>query len=134
MKIALIACCSKKLEGKHKVQNIYISTLFKYSFRFASKYAHKTFILSAKYGLLDTNSLISSYNVTLNSFSEADKKKWAESVYKQLLLVSNSADEFIWLAGSNYRKYLMQFLSNTHFEPLKGLGIGSQVKWLKERI
>ena len=42
-------------------------------------------------------------------------------------------DEFIILAGENYRKFLLPSIK--HFEiPLKGLGIGKQLQWLSKRI
>lgn len=40
-------------------------------------------------------------------------------------------DEFIILAGMNYRKYLTSHIAHCSI-PLEGLGIGKQLKYLKE--
>jgi hypothetical protein len=42
--------------------------------------------------------------------------------------------EIIWLAGNNYRKYLSKLLVNRQSIPMKGLGIGKQLKFLGDRI
>ncbi len=68
MKIALISCVSKKLttKAKAKAKELYISTLFKLSLKFAFKIkSDNIFILSAKYGLLELEDEISPYNQTL---------------------------------------------------------------------
>lgn len=134
MKIAFIACSAKKMDGRRKAKEIYISALFRFSYAYALQKADRIFILSAKYGLIEPEQAIETYNMTLNNFSEAGRKKWAYDVYQKLSQIITPADRLIWLAGENYRKYLMRVLKNEHLEPLKGLGIGSQLHWLKQNI
>jgi hypothetical protein len=134
-KIVLISCVSKKLEKKSKAKELYISPLFKYNL----KYAHllnpdKIFILSAEYGLLDLEQEIEPYEKTLNNMKQEEIKTWAERVLNQLKEVSDiNNDKFIFLAGEKYRKYIIQNISNYEI-PLKGLGIGRQLKFLKEAV
>lgn len=133
-KIVLISCVSKKLSKKAKAKDLYISPLFKYNLKYTKLLnPHKTFILSAEHGLLKLEKEIKPYNKTLNKMSSKDIKKWSERVVNQLNKVANlKRDKFTFLAGEKYRKYLIPHLSNYEI-PLKGLGIGKQLKYLKEK-
>ena len=65
--IALISCVSKKQKGSTpRKESIYISDLFKKSYRYCEKFDSR-YILSAKYGLVEENEVISNYDLTLNS-------------------------------------------------------------------
>ncbi len=133
MKIVLISCASKKLQDKTKAKNLYISPLFKANMKYVSSLQpDKIFILSAKYGLLDLDDEICPYNETLNKKSEKEIKLWAEDVLNKLKKEADlKKDEIIFLAGEKYRKYLIPEINNYKI-PLKGLGIGKQLKFLKE--
>ena len=135
IKVVLISCASKKLYYKSKAQDLYISPLFKKNLEYAkSLNSNKIFILSAKHGLLRLNKEIKPYNLTLNKMSSGEIKKWADSVLKQLKKLTDlENDEFVFLAGNNYRKFLLPHIK--HYKiPMLGLGIGKQLKWLTKRI
>jgi len=134
MKIILISCVSKKLDKKSKAGDIYISPLFRYNLKYAlSLNPEKIFILSAKYGLLNLEQEIEPYNQTLNKMSSLEIKDWSSLILKDLKKLSNlEKDEFIFLAGNNYRKYLLPYIKNYKI-PLQGLGIGKQLRFLKEK-
>lgn len=135
MNIAFIACTKSKLKGSHQAKDIYIGDLFKKSFAYCSQKYDKVFILSAKYGLLETNQEISDYELTLNKMGVKEKKSWAENVAKQLAEKNIAiTDELYFHCGSNYRKYLMPLLKNNSHEPLMGLGIGKQLGWYKKEL
>ena len=94
----------------------------------------KIFILSAKYGLIGLDKEIEPYDQTLNTMHSVEKKKWANNVLEELKKVADlNNDEFIFLAGENYRKYLILYIKNYKI-PLKGLSIGKQLKYLKGQI
>jgi cytoplasmic iron level regulating protein YaaA (DUF328/UPF0246 family) len=135
IKIVLISCVSKKLSHKSKAQDLYVSPLFQKNLQYAkSLNPDKIFILSAKYGLLDLNKEIGPYDKTLNKMSSNEIKEWANSVLNQLQKVSDlDKDEFVFLAGNNYRKFLLLHVKNYKI-PMLGLGIGKQLKWLTEKI
>ena len=134
-KIVLISCVSQKLHNKAKAQDLYISTLFKLNLQFAKKIKpDKTFILSAKYGLLGLDDEIEPYNLTLNNMSAKDRKFWADGVIKQLRSETDlKNDHFVILAGDRYRKYLISELVLYEI-PLKGLPIGKQLQYLKRHL
>ena len=108
-KIILISCASKKINKKIKAQDLYISALFQKNLQYAkSLNPDKIFILSAKYGLLKLDEEIEPYDKTLNRMHSCEIKEWANSVLSQLQkVVDLNKDEFVFLAGSNYRKFLL---------------------------
>jgi len=134
-KIVLISCASKKLAYKSKAEDLYISTLFRLSFAYAKKLKpDKIFILSAKYGLLNLNDEIVTYNETLNNKPVSDIKIWAEKVVTELRkMVNLKSDIFVFFAGKKYRKYILPHIKYYKI-PLKGLRIGEQLQFLKVKI
>ncbi len=65
-KIVLISCASKKRDVACKARELYQSTLFKLSLAYAETLnADHIFILSALHGVVDLNSIIEPYNITI---------------------------------------------------------------------
>lgn len=131
-KIILISCASKKLPTRSKAKDLYISTLFDLNLRFAySMNPDAVYILSAKHGLLNLETEIDPYNLTLNNMTQREIKEWALKVISHLDAVADlSNDHFIFLAGDKYRKYLVPSL-RSYEVPLEGLPIGKQLQFLK---
>jgi cytoplasmic iron level regulating protein YaaA (DUF328/UPF0246 family) len=134
-KVVLISCVSQKLDRKSKAKDLYISSLFKKNMAYAKTLKPDAiYILSAKYGLLNVDDEIEPYDVTLNTMKVAERKLWAENVLSQLEKVESTEDtKFIFLAGNNYRKYLMLQLHHTEV-PMEGLPIGKQLQFLTEKL
>lgn len=64
MKIALVSCSKSKQCYPCKACEMYMpSSLFRYSYQYAKKYADKVYILSAKHGLLRENMIIEPYDL-----------------------------------------------------------------------
>ncbi len=134
-RIVLLSCVSRKLGHKAKAKELYISTLFKMNLKYAESFSpDKIFILSAKHGLVGLEEEIEPYNKTLNNMLSKDIKEWANNVISELRKVADLAnDEFIFLAGNKYRKFLIPHTTKYKI-PLEGLGIGKQLWFLKEKI
>ena len=78
--------------------------------------------------------LTATYNKTLNKMSDNGIKEWSNNVLNKLnRVVDLDNDEITFLAGERYRKYLIPHIKNYKI-PLKGLGIGKQLKYLKEKV
>ncbi len=133
-RIVLISCVSKKSSAKTQVEDMYQSPLFKYNLKYAKSLTpDKIFILSAKYGLLRLEEEIEPYEETLNNKNLKEIEDWSQKVLEKLgALVSLENDEFIFLAGEKYRRFLLPKMKNYKI-PLEGLGIGKQLGWLKEK-
>jgi hypothetical protein len=134
-KVCLIACASTKKPKTSKAEEIYISSLFTKSLDYAKKNNFDIiFILSAKHHLLKLDDIIDPYNLTLNSFSKDKIIYWSKKVYYQLLPYLKEDSEITFLAGNNYRKYLIPLLKKYKIEiPMSNLGIGKQLKYLTDK-
>jgi len=134
-KIVLISCCKQKKSIPSPAKDIYISTLFKYSFRYANTlHPDKILILSAKHGLLELEEIIEPYNKTLNDFTLIERKKWSNSIIVDLKKIADlDFDHFTILAGNRYCQFILPHL-NHYSRPLEGLSIGKQLQFLKKRI
>ena len=133
--IVFIGCVKLKQNKECKAEDMYISSLFKYSLLYAKKLnPTNIFILSAKYGVLDLNKIIKPYEETLSDKNIYDKKRWAYKCYKQLEEKNiDFNEEAIWLCGNNYNQYLSQKFKNNKF-PLANLRMGYRLKYLKDHI
>jgi hypothetical protein len=132
-KIVLISCVSKKRSVKSKARDLYVSPLFKKNLQYARKLRpDDIFILSAKYGLVALDEEIEPYELTLNTMPAHEIKRWAENVMRQLSSQADPQhDQFVFLAGAKYRKYLVPQLAHVEI-PFEGLTIGRQLKRLSE--
>lgn len=134
-RVVLISCVSTKLDRKAKAKDLYISPLFTMNYAYAkSLNPDAIYILSAKYGLLDPETEVDTYNETLISKKSHELKDWALDVIDQMEgKVDFRNDEIIFLAGEKYRKFLLPLCRNAKI-PLEGLGIGKQLGWLKKKL
>jgi len=134
-KILLISCVKSKLDRPAKAKNLYTSTQFKKSLQYANKLKpDKIFILSAKYGLVELEQVLTPYEKTLKTMSASEKRDWSAKVLSSLRQhVNLNKDLFIILAGVDYRKYLLPEIR--HYEiPLEGLSQGKQLQELNRRL
>lgn len=129
----LVSCVGKKLEQPNMAKDIYISTWFKLVKSHIGK--NKWMILSAEYGLLSPYRIIEPYDKTLNKMNKKERKIWANKVTNSILKLPFNETEFIIFAGNKYREFLVPTLIENNYKikvPMLGLGIGQQLKWLKE--
>lgn len=134
-KIVLISCASKKRPIRSQAKDLYISTLFELNLKYAKSLdPDAIYILSAKHGLLNLETEIEPYNLTLNNMTQNEIKEWALRVINQLKEKADLInDHFIFLASNNYRKYLVSSLKSYEI-PLEGFQIGRQLQYLKRNI
>lgn len=63
----------------------------------------------------------------------AKRKEWSKMVVNQLNSVADlKNDQFTFLAGDKYRKYLLPELEHIKI-PMQGLKIGEQLQWLTKQ-
>lgn len=134
-KVVLIPCVSKKQDKKCFAKDMYTSPLFKLNLEYANKISpSEILILSAKYGLLELNNEIEPYNETLNTKSNNEIREWSKEILNKLKQKFDiDTTEFIFLTGDKYRKFIISELKHYGI-PMKGLTIGKQLKFLKDRI
>lgn len=118
--VALVSCSKKKnqIQGKFHASELYTSSLFKKAWAYGARVEYDArFILSDKYGLLDGDSLVGSYDESLKDKTPQERQKWAKEVCDALSLkgFDLSRDCFVLFAGKIYCKTLIdsQLVTNT---------------------
>jgi len=131
--IVFLSCTKSKNKGEYKAKDLYSSPLFKKSYQYAkSLNPDNIYILSAKYGLLELDDIISDYEETLNSKSDRHIKQWSYNVCKQLESKGVCYNEdIIFLTGENYHKYIKLKFRNKKI-PLQGLALGQRLQRLNQ--
>lgn len=126
-----LSCVKQKQNKPCEAKDMYISSLFKGSYKYAKQLGGDIYILSAKYGLLKPDTIIEPYEQTLNAEDRNGIKRWSKQVIEQMKKEGiNFNDKAVFLCGKNYRMYLMP-LFKTAAAPLKHLGIGKQLAFYK---
>lgn len=131
-----IGCVKKKKLGTLKARELYNSTLFKYELAYALTLTDEEniYILSAKYGLITLDDIITNYDLTLNKLNEHSKKVWSYKVIKKAEKLGITKEEkIVFLCGNNYSKYLKKYFKN-YSDPTQGLSLGNTLKFYKEKL
>jgi hypothetical protein len=133
-KVVLVSCVSKKLTKPAKAEELYISDLFKKNLAYAKSLKPRAiYILSAKHGLVPLAQVLTPYNQTLNTMGVARRRAWADKVLAQMRGKVDTSDEIVFLAGEKYRQYLAPHFKHARV-PMKSLGIGKQLSFLKHAL
>lgn len=130
-RIVLIACAAQKRSQVSKARDLYVSPLFRKNLLYAERLApDQIYILSAKYGLVGLDDELEPYDLSLNAMTAAEVRFWAAQVLRQLSERADlQQDQFIFLAGQKYRRYLVPHLAHVEV-PFEGLTIGKQLRSL----
>jgi hypothetical protein len=132
--IIFISCTKKKQDHPCKAKEMYqASQWFRGGWKYAeSLHPDEIYILSAKYGLLRPDNIISPYEQTLNAAKDAEIRKWSIMVADQIKKAGiNRTQKAIFLCGKNYRKYIKNLFKDNS-APCSNLGIGKQMQFFKE--
>ena len=131
----LVSCVSKKGVQPAAARDLYASPWFRLARSYVERHRAEWFILSAEYGLLEPDRVVAPYNRTLNAMAAAERRAWAQRVMQSIRVLDQHWERIVLLAGLRYREFLVDELCDvaTVVEaPLARLGIGQQMRWLKE--
>ena len=133
--IVLIACAATKLPQPAPAEKLYDSPLFKKSLAYAHTLNPTAiYILSAKHYVVPLKKTLAPYDMTLLDMKADEVKAWSNVIIKQLSTkYSMQNDNFIFLAGEKYRKYVVPQMTHTS-APTKGLRIGEQLQWYTRKL
>lgn len=124
----LIACSGSKLDHAAPALELYTGQAFRFAVRAAAD--GDILILSALHGLVEPDTVLEPYNVTLSTMSAADRAAWAETVADDLDFYAHRP--IVVLAGADYAAACSRLPRADY--PLKGLGIGMQLQCLKNMV
>lgn len=129
----LVSCVGKKLPHQAKAEDLYQSQWFKLAVAYAKANCEGWAILSAEHGIVYPWELLEPYEKTLNNMPIKERKTWAKKVIYDL--ANTNWEHLVILAGKRYREFIVPWLGENGYNyevPMEGLGIGQQLKWLKE--
>ena len=131
-----MSCVSVKRPFPARARELYTSPWFEKARSCVEEMGCPWFILSAKYGLLDPNSLIAPYNQTLKTMQASLRRAWARGVMEDLVPHTVGINSVTLFAGMAYREFLGPELRErglTVYVPMEGMGIGQQLSWLSNQ-
>lgn len=138
MKIALVGCGKSKLDRAAPARELYTGNLFAAARAWAETFADRWFVLSAKYGLVDPDTVIEPYDLKLSSLSREERERWAEWTSAQVREIAPDDDTYslvIGLAGGDYLDALQNYGNGLWRwrmkEPLERKEIGERLAWFK---
>ena len=133
----LVSCVSRKRSTRAKAKDLYTSPWFVKACTYVERRGQPWFILSAQYGLVHPETVISPYERTLNAMPAGERNAWARRVLAQLEPHVADARFIVFLAGQRYREYLEPDLRARGLNvkiPMEGLPIGRQLSWLSHQL
>ena len=133
----LVSCVSRKRSTRAQARDLYTSPLFVKSRTYVEGKGQPWFILSAQYGLVHPETVISPYELTLNVMPAGERDAWARRVLAQLEPHIADARFIVFLAGLRYREHLEPDLRARGLNvkvPMEGLPIGKQLSWLDRQL
>lgn len=112
-RVALVSCGKLKRDVPSPARALYLGKLFEKSLAHALKTTDpaRTYIISAKYGLLGLDQVIEPYNVKLTNLPRQKRLEWGALVTRQLYSVigygpRDGIIEIACYASHEYRRYI----------------------------
>lgn len=129
VRVALVGCGKAKMITPQPAKDLYIGPLFKAARAYAEQQCDDWVILSARYGVVLPDQVIEPYDQRLSSMRLRDQEDWAREANRKLRYRYRSLQvQYIGLAGEEY----LDWLTGEIIEPLKGMGIGTRIKFLRD--
>lgn len=111
-KILVITNCSKKkLQSPTVAQNLYQGLFFRNVKTFSKRMQFDLCIISAKYGLLNSDEIIEPYDKTIKS--KKDILELKENVSGKFDKLLNEYDKIIFIMAKNYLEIFKSYLDNS---------------------
>jgi len=129
--IYFIACSATKLDRAAPACDLYQGQAFKAARQLAEKHRADYWILSAKHGLIHPDTITAPYNDYLGAMNKAQRTIWGAMVCEQIKAAGLTSRAAVILAGKHYADPIAH-LFPTLDRPLAGLGIGQQLRKLKQ--
>lgn len=131
--VCLISCSSSKRRHDAQAQFLYNSAVFKESRKYARRFSDTWYILSAKYGILLPETVISPYDLHLGALPPNRLAAWRRTVRKSVLRLTSEGDCVVVLAGRLYCAELMDALRDAGRQveaPMQHMKQGARLRWL----
>jgi hypothetical protein len=135
-RVVVIGCVAGKRATASPARDLYQSTLFRGRRAYAEAAGKPWFIMSALYGLIDPDEVVTPYDVSMRQLDRVQRKALGEQVVDAIeQRVGSLAGCVVELhAGNEYAEAIAEPLRTreaTLYRPLQGLRLGMQLQWYK---
>lgn len=129
----VVQCADTKRDFACAAKDLYVSTLFKWSRRWAETFGDEWRIVSARHGLLHPEEPVAPYDYTLSRMTRYERADWKTNV---------ACATYTWLAGrplvvlatSGYDSAFKKDRLCARF-PFEGLrGFGRKIAWARDAV
>lgn len=104
--IAVVGCGKSKRKEAAAARELYTGALFQKSLALAERLAGTVLILSAKYGLVDPDTTIEPYDLSIQNLTKQQKALWVGGIEMDFVwtrkLLSAGPRTILWFVGENY--------------------------------
>ncbi len=132
--VIAVGCGKVKRNTPSCAEDLYIGSLFKMAKAWAKSHSMEWFIVSAKHGLLLPKQIVAPYDVKLgkgnNALTEEQTSLWAATTREQIAQ-RYPRRRFVCLCSKEYER---AFVGLDCEFPLRGMGLGKRMQWLKKTI
>lgn len=131
MRIGLVGCGKGKRAEPAAARRLYTGALFRKASAYCVENYDAWYILSAKHGLLEPDTALAPYDLSLRMLTADERRAWGERVLGQIEERAFRDAAFFIHAGQRYAEHLETALRAER--PLRGLGIGRRLAWYTGR-
>lgn len=135
-RFVVISCGKKKRARRSAAREIYTGPHFRAQRAFAEALGETYVILSAKHGVLDPETEIDPYDVSISDLSRTERDAWGRRAARAIRERLEPGQTVVVTAGKGYRDAIRLYLERggaLPLEPIRTLGMGRQMKWLRDR-
>lgn len=134
-RIGLVACAAAKTPHPAAARDLYVSPLFRKAAAWAEANTDRWYVLSAAHHLVRPDTVLEPYDARLGTRTGPPVQEWAARTAEQIRAALTEVPEphLVVLAGKQYRT-MLPLVDAPYEVPMRGLGIGQQLRWLTERL
>lgn len=134
--VYLVSCGKRKSEVTCRAQDMYNSERFQLSRERIIQIGCPWYIISAKYGLLSPDEVITPYDLSISSLNCDEKEEWNRRLITSLKEFPEGTLFVIW-ADAEYSTILKRILESCHLQficPFESMPASAQVSYLQKAL
>ncbi len=132
--IAIIGCGAAKKDGHHAARDLYMGNLFKAHLRFAERLKpRELFVVSAKYGLVQIDEELESYELKLADLDRGELGSWRRRVALDVEALTEMGELVVILSGEFYASW-SDACHRRLSQPFAGLMVGERLQFVSRLL
>ena len=129
--IGIIACGKRKRKGAwHQACRMYSSGAFQNGYKWLELHCSRIFIISAKYGLIESEKLIRTYDQSVMDFTPEEKLEWETRVREQVMEKTPEHSLLVLLASKMYESPFLGLDARTTINPVRGMDMKARNQFI----